>query len=231
MLVVLASRYDRTSAELVAGWAGDASLLTCQDLSASGWRYSPGGEVRASVIGGRLVATDEINGVLTRLPSVWESELESIVPGDRSYVAAEMTAFLSAWLSDLPCPVLNRPAPMGLMGPYWRRERWVLTAAQLGMPVVPAHRSVPATDIRSHDDLWSGAATVNVIGQHCLGQADESLFNWAVALAEAAGVSLLRARFASGEANAAFLDADYEVDVVEPEVSAAILKHLAGGRR
>ncbi len=232
MLVVLASRYDRTCADLVADWAGDASLLTCQDLSASGWRYSPGDEVRTSVIGGRLVATHEIDGVLTRLSSVWESELGSIVPDDRSYVAAEMTAFLSAWLSDLPCPVLNRPAPMSLMGPYWRSEKWALTAAQLGMPVVPAHRSVPAiTDIRLHDDLLSGLATVNVIGRRCLGNADESLFKSAVALAEAAGVSLLRARFASGEANSAFLDADYEVDVADPEVSAAILKYLAEGRR
>ncbi len=231
MLVVLASRYDRTCAQLVAGWAGDASLLTCQDLSASGWRYSPGGEVRTSVIGGRLIATHEIDGVLTRLPSVCESELGSIVPGDRSYVAAEMTAFLSAWLSDLPCPVLNRPAPMGLMGPYWRREKWVLTAAQLGIPVVPAHRSVPIADIRLHDDLLSGPATVSVIGRRCLGHADESLCNWAAALAEAAGVSLLRARFASREANSAFLDADYEVDVADPEVSAAILEYFAGGRR
>ena len=49
-----------------------------------------------------------------------------------------------------------------------------------------------------------------------------------MALAEAVGVSLLRVRFASGEANSAFIEADYWLDLADPEVSAAILGYFAG---
>ena len=231
MLVVLATRHDQACGRLIADWAGHASLLTCQDLSARGWRYCPGGEVGSSVLGGRLARTREIEGVLTRLPHVDQGELGSIVPGDRRYVAAEMTAFLAAWLSDLRCPVLNRPTAVCLMGPYWRREKWVLTAAQLGIPVVTACRSVPATTHDGLPHLLRGSTTLQVIGQRCVGIADESLCRWAVALAEAAGVGMLRVRFTVAEAGPAFLDADYWVDVADPEVSKAILGYFAGPPR
>jgi hypothetical protein len=228
MLVVLASRHDQACRRLVAGWAGHASLLTCQDLSARGWRYYSGGEAGASVLGGRLAPVGEIEGVLTRLPHVDESELGNIVPGDRGYVAAEMTAFLAAWLSDLRCPVLNRPTAVCLMGPHWRREKWVLTAARLGIPVVTACRSVPAATHDGEADLPGRSITLHVVGQRCVGHADESLRGWAVALAEAAGVGMLRARFTAAEAGPAFLDADYWVDIADPAVSEAMLGYFAG---
>lgn len=228
MIVVLASRHDRASGRLVADWAGHASLLTCQDLSVRGWRYGPGRVADAAVLGGRLTPAGEIEGVLTRLPRVDQSELGTIVPGDRGYVAEEMTAFLAAWLSDLRCPVLNRPTATCLLGPYWRRERWVLTAARLGIPVVTARRSVPAAAHDGRPDIPCGSTTLHVIGQRCVGSGDESLCRWAVALAEAAGVGMLRARFTVAEAGPAFLDADYWVDVADPEVSKAILGYFAG---
>jgi hypothetical protein len=228
MLVVLASRHDQAGGRLFDTWGGQASVLTCQDLSARGWRYCPGGEVGASVIGGKLTRADQIDGVLTRLPYVSESELGSIVACDRSYVAAEMTAFLSAWLSDLRCPVLNRPTAECLMGPHWRREKWVLTAARLGIPIVTACRSVPDGMNDGWSDLLCRSTALNVIGQSCVGNADESLCESAVALAKAAGVGLLRARFTAAEAGAAFIDADYWVDIADPAVSDAILDYFAG---
>ncbi len=231
MLVVLATRHDQACGRLVADWAGQASLLTCQDLSARGWRYGPGGGVGASVLGGRVARTRDIEGVLTRLPYVDESQLANIIPGDRGYVAAEMTAFLAAWLSSLRCPVLNRPTAAYLMGPYWRREKWVLTAARLGIPVVTAYRSVPAATHDGLPHLLRGSTTLHVIGRRCVGRADESSCRWAMALAEAAGVGMLRARFAATKAGPAFLDADYWVDVADPDVSNAILGYFAGPPR
>jgi len=228
MLVILATRHDQACGRLVADWAGHASLLTCEDLSVRGWRYCPGGEMGASVVGASPARARDIEGVLTRLPRVDESELGNIVPGDRGYVAAEMTAFLAAWLSDLRCPVLNRPTAACLMGPHWRRERWVLTAAKLGIPVVTACRSVPAATQDGVPHLPRGSTTLHVIGQRCVGSVDESLCRWAVALAEAAGVGMLRARFTAAEAGPAFLDADYWVDVADPEVSKAIFSYFAG---
>jgi hypothetical protein len=225
MLAVLASRHDPLCTALAADWAADATLLTCADLSAAGWQYRPGGQVGTSRAGGRLAGAHHIDGVLTRLPFVAEGELTDIVPDDRSYVAAEMTAFLAAWLTDLPCPVLNRPTPVCLMGPYWRKEKWIVTASKLGIPVAPACRSVPGI---VDNELCSGATIVNVVGRRCIGEADETLFRSALALAEAADVDLLRVRFASGEANSAFLEADCWVDIADPEVSAAILGCFAG---
>jgi hypothetical protein len=230
MIVVLASRHDQACGRLVAGWAGHASLLTCQDLSVRGWRYSTRAEADAAVLGGRLTRARAIEGVLTRLPNVDQSELGNIIPGDRGYVAAEMTAFLAAWLSDLRCPVLNRPTATCLMGPYWRRERWVLTAARLGIPVVTACRSVPAATHDGRPDVRCGSTTLHVVGQRCVGSADGSLCRWALALAEAAGVGMLRARFSVAESGPALLDADYWVDIADPDVSAAILGYFAARR-
>src|SRR5229473_654434 len=124
MLVVLAHRYDQEARELVSRWsASGACLLTSADLSCKGWRHSSEESAASTaLVSGRVVHVDQISGVLTLLPGVFEEELVDIVPSDRSYVAAEMTAFLLCWLSTLQCPVLNRPTPTCLSGLYWRQE-------------------------------------------------------------------------------------------------------------
>jgi len=110
MLVVVASHYDEAARSLVDRWANqEARLLTCEDLSVVGWRYSMSGkdEVSSSlldstaVVDGQVVGVEEISGVLTRLPCVFEQELLHIVPDDRAYIASEMNAFLISWLSEL----------------------------------------------------------------------------------------------------------------------------------
>ena len=137
MFIVIASRHDLIARDLVARWmAYDAVLLTCEDLSVVGWRHYPGApEASTARVGGREVRMGHIAGVLTRLPYISDAELSHIVTDDRAYVAAEMMAFLVSWLSQLTCPVLNRPTPSCLVGPYWRQAQWVYIAAQLGLPV------------------------------------------------------------------------------------------------
>ena len=142
MLVVVAGRHDATARAFVERHAGAGiALLTGDDLSRPGWRFSLGnggpGADGSAVVGGRQVATTDIAGVLTRLPHVTEAELPAIVPEDRTYVAAEMTAFLLAWLSALRCPVLNPPTATCLAGPYWWPAQWVRVAHGLGIPVRP----------------------------------------------------------------------------------------------
>jgi hypothetical protein len=227
MLVVLASRSDPMAGALAVGWGDQASLLTPRDLSARGWRDCRRGEGGTAVIDGRLVGVSEIDGVLVRLPCVAEHELGHIEVGDRCYVATEMTAFLSAWLSDLACPVLNRPTGESLMGPYWRTEKWLLAAARLGIPVIPVRRSVPAGIDDGSSHLQGASTQVNVIGHSCFGDADGSVRRWATALAAEAGVAVLRARFTTTDSGAAFVDADYWVDINDPGVSEAILALFA----
>jgi hypothetical protein len=222
MLLILASRHDAISRRLADRWGQGVELLTCEALSFRGWRYSPGSDHSVAVIGDRAVHSEEIEGVLTRLPWVEEDELVGIVPEDRSYVATEMAAFLAAWLTELKCPVLNRPTPVCLMGPHWRQERWILTASKLGIPVVPLQRSATSLNGASSNQRLYRSTVVNVIGGRCFGYADASLCQAALLLAKAAGVSLLRAHFSSPEADSSFTGADYWVDLTDFQVTDAI---------
>jgi hypothetical protein len=232
VLVVLAQGQDAAARRLAAGWPGAAGVLTCRDLSRRGWRYAPGGAPGTAVIDGRLVPTRSIDGVLVRLPYAHEAELGAIAPEDRSYVASEMTACLSAWLSELACPVLNRPGPVHLMGPDWAPERWLSAAAQLGIRTLASRRSVP---VGAPDPVGDDALTVTVVGGRALGDGDgggeavRSAARAAVALARAAGVAVLRAHFAPGPDGPAFAGADYWVDVDDPAVASALVACVTSG--
>src|SRR5208283_3357688 len=142
MIVIVANRWDETPKAVASRWAvQDVGVMMPQDLSVAGWRQSSGGlDSDVAVVEGKRVPQKEITGVLARLPCVFEEELIEIAPADRRYVAAEMTAFLLFWLSRLKCPVLNRPTPTCLSGPYWRAEKWVHVAARAGIPVQAARR-------------------------------------------------------------------------------------------
>jgi hypothetical protein len=230
MLVIVASRFDADAHALAAGWPGPALVLTPADLSMKGWRHVTGADENTAVIGGRMVAASEIDGVLTRLPAVLESELGSIAADDRAYVAAEMTAWLAAWLWDLPCPVLNRPSPVHLIGPAWSREQWLLAARRLGIPSVTVSRSTRTVGGASGPGggpAGTGRVVVTVAGGRPIGAGGDTLTEAAAALAEAAGVELLRAWFTSDDEEALFVGADYSVDLEHPEVRAAILARLA----
>lgn len=231
MLVVVASRHDRQARELVERWAGSgAGLLTCEDLSMQGWRYlqaDPDGSV--AVIGGELVAADEVTGVLTRLPYVPESELPRIAREDRAYVAAEMTAFLQCWLASLDCPVLNRPATTWISGPGWYQEQWVHVAARHGIPVRPVRRHAAlAADFRE-DEPATPVVTATVVGGRCLGAADDTLAAHGLRLARLARADLLAVRFAETADGPQLLDADPYPDVSPPVVADAIFEYLSDG--
>jgi hypothetical protein len=231
VLVVVASRQDEAARSLVTRWtAHDARLLTCEDLSRPGWRYDPeASHLATAVVGGRRVRCREISGVLTRLACVGEWDLEHIAAVDRAYVAAEMTAFLLAWLSGLTCPVVNRPTPLCLSGPNWRPEQWTHAAAGLGIPIRSVDRRVAR---RSAEVSPVGAAssptTVTVVGSRCLGTEEEILRVQARRLAEAAGVSLLGVRFGGRDGEYTFLGADLWPDPSTDEVAGGVLAHFQG---
>jgi len=215
VLVVVASSRDRIAAQAVAYWGPDrARLLTCGDLSRGGWRYRPGAAGRSvAVIGGERVRAAEIEGVLVRLPEVGADELPHIVAGDRSYVAQEMTAFLTAWLAELPCLVVNRPSADCLGGPGWGMEQWLHVAAGLGMPVRPRRTVKP----RRSDVL------VTVVGPHTFGTPVVGAADQARQLADAAGTELLDVYFESSPVGLRVVAANPWPDVSRPEVADALL--------
>jgi hypothetical protein len=178
------------------------------------------------VADGQVLGSEEIAAVVTRLPWVSEFELPQIVPADRAYVAAEMGAFLLAWLSELACPVANRPSPNCLCGPFWRHERWVAEAARAGLTVESARSSVNAYGAEYVPSSSPGRISVTVVGERCFGEADEQLLAQSRSLARATGVETLTVHFSDSGAGMRFLTANPWPRLEEDEVASALLDHL-----
>jgi hypothetical protein len=214
VLAVLASRLDPAARDLVAAWSSaGAALLSAEDLSVEGWAFrvgDPGGG--SAVIDGRRVPIADVEAVLTRRPAVVAEELVWIDRADRAYVAAEVNAFLVAWLDAIPCPVVNRPTTTSLAGPAWGELHWAAAAARAG---VAWGRS---GDGDAHD--------VVACGEACIGARSSGDAAAARALAREAGVDLLGVRF-DGECACA---ATPRPSLDDPEVREALLGRLLAGR-
>jgi hypothetical protein len=222
MILVLANRGDLAARRLVEAWrAHDARLVTLPDLSRPGWRHYLGDSgPEIAVASGELVPVASIQGVLTRIAWITPEDLPHVVEGDRPYVAAEISAFLIAWLSQLRCPVINRPATNSLMGAPHAAEGWVAIAARVGLVPPWTSRAFPAPP----EAAWPAeAVTVSVLGDRCFGAVDPALADQACRLAAAAGVELLAVTFSHPAADATFLGAHLWPDVSLPELAVALL--------
>jgi hypothetical protein len=196
VIVIFASRFDESARSLAARWKNyDASLLTCDDLSVTGWRQflNDNGTNRA-VVSGQVLDVSNIDGVLIRWPGVFAQELIQIAPPDRDYVASEMMAFLFWWFSTLNCPVINKPTPVNLTGPAWRLEQWTYLGAQLGIPVKTARRHVAPGTV-DNEPATPVASLVTVVANRCFGDVDPLLLEQSRQLARAADVSLAQIGF------------------------------------
>jgi hypothetical protein len=228
MIIILANRWDQTPRLVASRWTPcKVGVLTSKDLSVAGWRQRSGAkEDSISVMERKLVPQKEITGVLTLLPCVFEHELVDIVHRDRSYVAAEMTAFLLFWLARLKCPVLNRPTASCLSGPYWRREQWVRLAAQAGIPVRLVRRHTTSNVLVNEKQNVPVANTMTVVGDCVFGTGDPTLQRHALCLARLAAVELLAVHFTSPAPEAQFVSADVFPDLSDDTISGAVLEYL-----
>ena len=222
MILVLANSRDLPARRLVEAWcAHDARLLALADLSRTGWRHYLG-EVgpEIAVASGEVIPAASIKGVITRIPWVTPEDLPHVVVDDRHYVAAEISAFLIAWLTRLTCPVINRPATNSLMGAPHAAEGWVAIAARAGLQLPWSRRVFPAPP----EPAWPPeAVTVTILGDRCFGDVDPTLADQACRLAAAANVELLAVTFSHAAAGATFLGVHLWPDVSLPELAAALL--------
>lgn len=236
VIAVVAHPTDTISAALARRWhAHDARLLTSADLASPGWLVSNQGEEPAvAVIGGELVRTDQIAGVLVRTPAIGSAELRVMVHGDRDYCAAEMTAFLTWWLTGLPVPVINRPTALSLAGPGWRPATWHIVAQRSGL-----RSAAPRWRAGRQRDHYAGARpfrhqppdgmrteVVTVVGHRPVGPVDALLARQAVALSRAADAEALAVAFDPGSDPPRFLWAEPWVDIANPAVADALLESL-----
>lgn len=212
MLAVLGRRHDASARRIVERLApSGAGTITIDDLSLSGWRFRPHApDDFLAIVDGEVVSRRELTGVVTRLPYIDAAELTHIVPEDRSYVAAEMHAFLKAWLTSLSCPVLNRPNGDCLSGPAWGPSQWNRAAAQCGLTLPTRNEEIVEYK------------TVTIVGSRWFGDVHSELVQRARVLANRVGVDLLEVRFAGNGSQSVFagacpwprLETDEAIDTV-----------------
>lgn len=225
-ILIFSSSYDQSAHQLAKRWESyGAVLVTPSDLTVAGWRYYQN-NIASSTINssGKLIPINTIAGVITRLEGIYEQELKHIVAKDRTYVAAEITAFLMAFLTEITCPVLNRPSTLSLCGPSWRQEKWLHMAAKLEIQSVPFYRTSSSKALLS--EYLPHAISVTVIGNKHFGSFDYLLVKQTRSLAEAAGVDLLVAYFTKPENGSLFITASSWVDVLDGNISNAILDYM-----
>jgi hypothetical protein len=223
MIVVVASVHDVRARRIVAHWRSQgATMLSAEDMCARGWRltvpHNP--SLAMAVIGGRTVPASIITGILTLRPCIFPEELRDLDPGQRDYVAAELNAFLLAWLTVQSGPVLNRPTTGCLSGPNWQAEQWVHLAAGMGIPAC-TRRSIP---VRGDDAFGGSVVEVIAVGERCFGSDDPTLRDWTQMLARAAGVELLSVRFSAEDGR--FIAANIWPPLTDPDVLDAVLQRL-----
>ena len=201
------------------------------------------------VAGGQILETACITGVITRWPRYCASDVSHIETPDREFVAAEITAFMTAWILALPCPIINRPTALNLCGPPWRREEWAHLARRLDIPFLPVSRvaSLPMvlTSMTSPRINGIGITVVALpphlrIGQKegldgpygdcgnfsSFGDAHEDLHLRARMLAESAGTGIREVMFTSRNSNALFISASLWPPIHEDPVLGALCQYF-----
>jgi hypothetical protein len=201
--------------------------MTPQDLSRSGWLWDSSAPRRQGcVIGGRRHDASEISGILVRATHVDENDIGQITEGERRYVAAEMTAFLIHWMTQIGVPVLNRPGASCLGGPGWHPEHWAVMAGRVGLVARRVRRVVGGGDANATGSDAAPCA-MTVVGERAFGAGSPALHRKAIALARLANVQLLRLGFDGAGEDARLLNADQFPLLDDPDVEAAVLTALA----
>jgi hypothetical protein len=226
--LVLAHADDAAARTLACRWGDAALLLTPEDLHHRMWRLERdrGGAARATIGSGRGDST-RVDAVLSRLGGISAGELTRVRPEDRVYAAAELTAFLLAWLDACSCPVLNPPGAGSLNGPAWQPEQWAMAAARAGLVVRSLRRHVALGEVSDPVPAIpaagaAGSVTVTVVGDQWFGPAHESTGRRLRDLARAAGTPLLVAALEGTGEDAAVFDVSAWPDVGDPDVADAV---------
>jgi hypothetical protein len=233
--IVIVSSHSDASKEVFVSHDSECNIriFTPLDLSTTGWHYRNSDMTEGvCVIGSEAMSYGEIDGVIVRLPAVSHSDLPHIIEVDRTYLAAEMTAFLLAWLSSLKCPMLNRPTSSCLSGPYLRQEQLTYFVAQLGVPVVSC-RKVVGYGLKRRQEEIKERSTVIIVGKRHVGNVHPILVHYAQRIAKALNVEFFAVSFSRPDKEGRFIGIDLWPDISD-ELAGLMIEHLLGtfsGRR
>ena len=217
MILVVAGWYDTPARRYaVERRAHGVRLVTPADLSRRQWSLDlpPGRSIVALDDG----PPEQPSAVLVRLDYIRDSDLPHLAQPDRGYAAAEMTAFLTAWLYALTVPVVNPPSTVCLSGPGWAWEQWEHAAATMGIPVQPASASnngdPPATPAIGQ--------LVTVAGDRIVGASDPYTALLARRLARAAGLQLISLTFTTDGIPPRLVAATPWPNLTDPDIAEAV---------
>jgi hypothetical protein len=191
VIAVAGSRHDAVAQELVRRWPA-AALCDVDDLITRGWRWpaSSGTAERTWVIDGATIPDREVTGVFLRRSTVYPDEFPRTHRDDRTYLAAEVHAFLVFVLATTGAMVVNpvRDAAFGAdaLGP----ERWMPIASRLGVAVAPLRITSAARPRPSHP-----TTIIEVVGSEPLAASPITLADAAVAVTRALGLTWAVAAF------------------------------------
>src|SRR5262249_24869041 len=207
--LVFARDGDPALAELRAQAPGFVRQVRPDDLARRGWRYVAGAAAAACAVAeGEVVSRRGIAAVLCRIPAITAADLAGIRSSDQVYAAAEMHAFLLAWLAQFRGPRFNAPTPGSLCGCAWPAMRWKQVAARAGLPV-EADRT---TGNRGAPPVLRVAAAVTaevtVVGRRVFGTDCAELAACGRRLAAACEASILGVRFVRDDGAWKFAGAD-----------------------
>jgi len=221
-IIVLMSKYD-LSFDVFMSCSDEFNIkiLVPEDISKAGWYYDDSNQKNSTiVIGTDIIPEQEITGVITRLPAVTEEELPHIREQDKLYAAAEMNAFLLAWLTSLDCPVINSPTENCLCGPNLSQEQWVYYVARMGIPTEESSRRIHFRDkeIFSEQANYSNYYSATVIGDVCLGDVHQNLMIYSKKIARAFCIDFLQVIFSHKDKNARFVSANLWPEITSEKV-------------
>jgi hypothetical protein len=227
LIVLFSSGREPVAAELAQRWARHGALpMTPLDLSRRGWILDDGCRGLAQcVVDGQRHSCGDISGVLVRATHVAAEDLGHIVEPERRYVAAEMTAFLIHWLTQLACPVLNRPCGGCLGGPGWHPEHWAVVAGRVGLDARPVRRRVGIEPTET-GTISDGTCIVTVVGERAFGDGSLALHKKAIALARLARTDLVR--FVFDDDSERLVSANPFPPPHDSEIEQAVLATLTG---
>jgi len=217
-IVILARAGHAPARALAAAWPGGAATLaTPGDFLRAAWRWRlrPTGAITAQ---GPAWLTAPA-GVLCLLEAVTAADLPIIAPEDREYAAAELSAFLSAWLYTLPCRRLNPPSLTALNG-----ERhallWRAHAQEAGLQTLPLEAADPEA---AYAPPAVPATTITAIAGTILGGTAKTQAA-ILRLAGRAGLPMLQATFCETPRGLALHSATAQPDLSAPAALAALVK-------
>jgi hypothetical protein len=171
MWLVLCSSADTSGLWVYEGLrqlgVGPIELVLSGSLAlGSRWEHrldSTATQFRVTLPDGRVLCSSRIRGAINRLlfPA---PGLEQQAGSDREYAQAELQALYLSWLQGLPGVMINRPATVGLCGPWYHPSEWVCRASRAGLRA-PVYRqgTSDATEVGYASLAPKAATTTNVI--------------------------------------------------------------------